>query len=97
VAQLIQKLRETKWSRLYTVMERKGSVTSLWRIKMYDSGPGLLSKRTALACVEEAKRLWVRVIWQNRIGYYYYRPASDDFGEPNTAAVDRDHWFSRRR
>lgn len=37
---------EVKWSRLYTTMARRGSVTSLWRIKIYDIGPGQLSTRT---------------------------------------------------
>ena len=72
---------EVKWSRLYTVMARRGYVTSLWRIKVYDSGPGQLSTRTALACAEKAKRLWTRVSWQGRIGYVPFY-AQGDFGEP---------------
>ena len=72
---------EVKWSRLYTVMARRGYVTSLWRIKIYDSGPGQLSTRTALACAESAKRLWTRVSWQGRIGYVPFY-AQGDFGEP---------------
>jgi hypothetical protein len=72
---------EVKWSRLYTVMARKSRITSLWRIKVYDSGPGQLSTRTALACAEKAKRLWIRVSWKDRIGYEPFY-AQGDFGEP---------------
>ena len=38
----------TKWSRLYTAMIRRGTVTFLWRVKVYSSGPGELSTATAL-------------------------------------------------
>jgi hypothetical protein len=72
---------EVKWSRLYTVMARRNYVTSLWRIKIYDSGPGQLSTSTALVCAEKAKRLWTRVSWQNRVGYVPFH-AQGDFGEP---------------
>ena len=72
---------EVKWSRLYTAMIRRGNVTFLWRIKVYDSGPGELSTKTALACAEKAKRLWTRVSWQDRKGYAPYH-AQGDFGEP---------------
>jgi hypothetical protein len=70
-----------KWSRLYVTMSRRGRITAIWRIKIYDDGPGLLSTRTALECAEQAKRLWVRIGWQNRIGYVPF-VAQDDFGEP---------------
>jgi hypothetical protein len=79
---------EAKWSRLYVVMARKGNVTSLWRIKIYKSGPGELSTKTALACAEMAKRLWVRVAWQGRKGYEPYK-AKGDYGEPQWT----DHTF----
>jgi hypothetical protein len=72
---------EVKWSRLYTAMIRRGNVPFLWRIKVYDKGPGQLSTTTALVCAEKAKRLWVRVSWQDRQGYKPYR-AKGDFGEP---------------
>jgi hypothetical protein len=81
---------EVKWSRLYTVMARRGYVTSLWRIKIYDSGPGQLSTRTALTCAESAKRLWTRVSWQSRIGYVPFY-AQGDFGEPKWT----DHTFDQ--
>jgi hypothetical protein len=74
-----------KWSRLYVTMSRRGRVTAIWRIKIYDDGPGLLSSRTALECAEQAKRLWVRIGWQNRIGYVPF-VAQDDFGEPEWTA-----------
>ncbi len=74
-------LSEVKWSRLYTVMARRGHVTSLWRIKVYDSGPGQLSTRTALLCADKAKRLWTRVVWQDRLGYVPFS-AQGDYGEP---------------
>jgi hypothetical protein len=70
-----------KWSRLCTAIIRRGNVVFLWRIKVYDKGPGLLSMNTALTCAEKAKRLWVRVGWQDRKGYESYR-APGDFGEP---------------
>jgi hypothetical protein len=72
---------EVKWSRLYTAIIRRGNVTFLWRIKVYDSGPGGLSTKTALVCAEKAKRLWTRVSWQDRKGYAPYE-APGDFGEP---------------
>ena len=72
---------EVKWSRLYTAIIRRGNVIFLWRIKVYDSGPAGLSTKTALACAEKAKRLWVRVSWQDRKGYAPYN-AQGDFGEP---------------
>lgn len=72
---------EVKWSRLYTIMYRRGNVTSIWRIKMYDSGPGQLSTNTALACADKAKHLWTRVTWAGRIGYVPFH-AQGDFGEP---------------
>ena len=75
---------EVKWSRLYTAIIRRGNVTFLWRIKVYDSGPGGLSTKTALACAEKAKRLWTRVSWQDRKGYAPYE-APGDFGEPQWA------------
>jgi hypothetical protein len=74
-------LSEVRWSRLYTVMARRGRITSLWRIKIYDKGPGQLSTRTALTCADRAKRLWVRVVWQDRVGYVPH-PAQGDWGEP---------------
>jgi hypothetical protein len=67
--------------RLYTAIIRRGNVTFLWRVKVYDSGPGGLSTKTALVCAEKAKRLWVRVSWQDRKGYAPYE-APGDFGEP---------------
>jgi hypothetical protein len=72
---------EIKWSRLYTAVIRRGQVPFLWRIKIYDSGPGELSTKTALACVEKAKHLWVRVSWKDRKGYAPFR-AVGDYGEP---------------
>jgi hypothetical protein len=72
---------EAKWSRLHTAMIRRGNVVFLWRIKVFDSGPGQLSTSTALACAEKAKRLWVRVSWQDRKGYAPFE-AQGDFGEP---------------
>jgi hypothetical protein len=72
---------EVKWSRLYTAMIHRGNVTFLWRIKVYDSGPGQLSTATALACAEKAKHMWVRVAWQDRKGYAPFH-AQGDFGEP---------------
>jgi hypothetical protein len=74
-------LSEAKWSRLYTVMARRGRITSLWRIKIYDKGPGQLSTKTALACADKAKRRWVRVAWRDRVGYVPH-PAEGDWGEP---------------
>lgn len=72
---------EVKWSRLYTAMIRRGNVTFLWRIKVYSSGPGEMSTRTALRCAEKAKHVWTRVAWQDRKGYAPF-PAQGDFGDP---------------
>jgi hypothetical protein len=72
---------EVKWSRLYLAMCRRGHVPFLWRIKVYDSGPGQLSTRTALSCAEKAKRLWTRVMWKDRVGYVPHY-AVGDYGEP---------------
>jgi hypothetical protein len=88
-------LSEVRWSRLYTVMARKGRITSLWRIKIYDKGPGQLSTRTALTCAERAKRLWVRVAWQDRVGYVPHPPKVTGANRSGPSTPLRSCWISR--
>ena len=88
---------EVKWSRLYTAFIRRVNVTFLWRIKVYDSGPGQLSTSTALACAEKAKRLWVRVSWQDRKGYAPYSAPGDTASRNGPSTPSRSCWTRRFR
>ena len=74
---------ELRQVRLYTAITKRGTVF-LWPIKL----PGDNNDRirrisdTAIQCAEQAKTLWVKMVWDRDLGGYEMQRAKGDLGEP---------------
>jgi hypothetical protein len=69
--------------RLFTAMSRRG-VLFFWpaKLPLGDSDRLRRMSETALLCAEQAKSLWVRVMWSKDLGGYELLRAKGDLGEP---------------
>lgn len=80
-------LPELRRTRLYVAMTKRGTVF-LWPVKLplegNESGRRIFD--TALQCAEEAKTLWVKVVWDRDLGGYQLHRAKGDLGEPQWPA-----------
>jgi hypothetical protein len=77
-------LPELRRVRLYTAISRRG-VVFLWPVKLpiEDTGDRLRRvSETALLSAEQAKTVWVRVMWSKDLGGYELLRAKGDLGEP---------------
>lgn len=76
-------LPELRRTRLFVAMSKRGTLF-IWPIKLplegNDSGRRIAD--TALQCAEQAKTLWVRVVWNKDLGGYEMFRAKGDLGEP---------------
>jgi hypothetical protein len=76
-------LEELRLARVITYINRRGKLF-LWPIRLPVEGNDRNRRiaETALRCAEEAKTLWVRVMWDGDIGAYTMHRAKGDIGEP---------------
>ncbi len=74
---------EVAAKRLFQYVTRQGDV-GIWPVKLPDS-EGKLDpwSESALVAVEKAKKRWVRVVSNRRLGCYEVMLSSADLGEPN--------------
>jgi hypothetical protein len=76
-------LDELRLTRMFTTINRRGTVF-FWPIRLPVEGNdrNRRSAETALQCGEQAKTLWVRVMWDADISGYTMQRARGDIGEP---------------
>lgn len=76
-------LEELRLTRLYTTINRRGTVF-FWPIRLPVEGSdrNRRSADTALQAAEQAKKLWVRVMWDSDLSGYSMQRAKGDIGEP---------------
>lgn len=76
-------LEELRLTRLYTAINRRGTVF-FWPIRLPVEGNdrNRRSADTALQAAEQAKSLWVRVMWDADLSGYSMQRAKGDIGDP---------------
>lgn len=76
-------LPELRRTRLFTAITKRGTVF-LWPIKLPSDDNDRFRRMadTALQAAEQAKTLWVKVVWNRDLGGYEMFRAKGDLGEP---------------
>lgn len=76
-------LPELRRTRLFTAISKRGTVF-LWPVKLPgdDNDRFRRTADTALQAAEQAKTLWVKVVWNRDLGGYEMFRAKGDLGEP---------------
>jgi hypothetical protein len=76
-------LSELRQVRLFTVINKRGTVF-LWPVKLPNDDNDRIRRMadTALQGAEQAKTLWVKILWSRDLGGYEMQRAKGDLGEP---------------
>ncbi|MFZ0714259.1 hypothetical protein [Mycobacterium sp.] len=74
---------ELKFVRLFTVMNRRGSVF-LWTVSLPGDGDNRIRRisDSALQGADQAKTLWTKLAWDRDLGAYQMFRAKGDLGDP---------------
>lgn len=77
---VVQELRRV---RLFTAINKHGNVF-LWPVKLATGDNDRIHRVTdsALLCAEEARSLWVKLVWNRDLGAYEMHRARGDLGTP---------------